>query len=68
MQALLAEHAWNWRKALAGLQRFVLDHLADPQAVLVLDEIAELKQGRMSAGVARQHTGITGRWRTARPW
>jgi SRSO17 transposase len=60
MQALLAEHAWNWKKALAGLQRFVLDHLADPQAVLVLDETAELKQGRMSVGVARQHAGITG--------
>jgi hypothetical protein len=37
MQALLAEHAWDCREALGALQRFVLDHLADPQAVLVLD-------------------------------
>ena len=37
MQALLAEHAWDWRAALAGLQRFILGHMADPQAVLVLD-------------------------------
>ena len=60
MQALLAEHAWDWREALGGLQRFILDHLADPQAVLVLDETAELKQGQMTVGVARQHAGITG--------
>jgi len=60
MQALLAGHAWDWREALAGLQRFILDHLADPQAVLVLDETAELKQGQMTVGVARQHAGITG--------
>ena len=46
MQALLAEHQWEWREALAGLQRFILARLADPAAVLVLDETAELKQGR----------------------
>src|SRR6266487_263861 len=60
MQALLAEHAWDWKAALGALQRFILDHLADPQAVLVLDETAELKQGQMTVGVARQHAGITG--------
>jgi SRSO17 transposase len=60
LQALLAEHAWDWRAALGGLQRFILDHLADPQAVLVLDETAELKQGQMTVGVAGQHAGITG--------
>ncbi len=60
MQALLAEHRWDWKAALGALQRFILDHLADPQAVLVLDETAELKQGPMTVGVARQHAGITG--------
>jgi SRSO17 transposase len=60
MQALLAEHRWDWKAALGALQRFILDHLADPQAVLVLDETAELKQGQMTVGVARQHAGITG--------
>ena len=48
MQALLAEHAWDWKAALGALQRFILDHLGDPQAVLVLDETAELKQGQMT--------------------
>lgn len=50
------------------MQRFILDHLADPEAVLVLDETAELKQGQMTVGVARQHAGSPARWRTARPW
>ncbi len=60
LQALLAEHAWDWRAALGAVQRFILDHLADPEAILVLDETAELKQGQMTVGVARQHAGITG--------
>jgi SRSO17 transposase len=60
MQALLAEHAWDWRAALRAVQRFILDHLSDPGAVLVIDETAELKKGEMTVGVARQHAGITG--------
>ena len=60
MQALLAEHAWNWKAALAALQRFILAYLGDPEAIVVLDETAELKKGVMTVGVARQHAGITG--------
>ena len=29
MQALLAEHAWDWTAALAALQRFILARLGD---------------------------------------
>jgi SRSO17 transposase len=60
MQALLAEHAWDWAAALAALQRFILAHLGDPGAIVVLDETAELKKGQATVGVARQHAGITG--------
>jgi len=60
MQALLAEHAWDHAAALAGLQRFILAHLGDPDAILVLDETAELKKGQMTVGAGRQHAGITG--------
>jgi len=60
MQALLAEHAWDWTAALAALQRFIIAHLGDPEAIVVLDETAELKHGTMTVGVARQHAGITG--------
>jgi SRSO17 transposase len=60
LPALLAEHAWDWQAALGALQRFILAHLGDRGAVLVIDETAELKKGRMTVGVARQHAGITG--------
>src|SRR6266702_8130249 len=60
MQALLAEYRWDWRVVAERLQHFILAHLAGPEAILVLDETAELKKGKMSVGVARQHAGITG--------
>ena len=60
MQALLAEYAWDWKAALAALQRFIVAQLGDPEAIVVLDETAELKKGTATAGVARQHAGITG--------
>jgi len=60
MQALLAEYARDWRVVPERLQRFILARLADPDAILVLDETAELKKGDMTAGVGWQHAGITG--------
>jgi SRSO17 transposase len=49
MQALLAEYAWNWKAALAALQRFIVAQLGDPEAIVVLDETAELKKGTATA-------------------
>jgi SRSO17 transposase len=60
MQAVLAEHSWDWAAALAALQRFILARLGDPGAIVVLDETAELKKGDRTVGVARRHAGITG--------
>jgi SRSO17 transposase len=60
MQALLAEHAWDWAAALKALQRFILARLGDAEAIVVLDETAELKKGQATVGVGRQHAGITG--------
>jgi SRSO17 transposase len=39
----------------------VVEHLGDPDAVLVLDETGFVKKGTRSAGVARQYTGTAGR-------
>jgi len=60
MQALLAEHRWDWRAALAALQRFIVGRLGDAGAILAIDETAELKKGDQTVGVARQYAGITG--------
>lgn len=40
---------------------YVLDHLGDPGAVLVLDETGDLKKGTATVGVQRQYTGTAGR-------
>ena len=64
MQALLAEHAWDWKAALKALQQFIVADLGDVEAVVVLDETAELKKGAMTVGVARQYAGITGQVET----
>jgi len=43
------------------LRDYVVEHLGDPDAVLVLDETGFLKKGSRSAGVARQYSGTAGR-------
>ena len=39
----------------------VLAHLADPDAVLVVDETGDLKKGAATVGVQRQYSGTAGR-------
>ena len=42
---------------LRGMVReYVIEHIADDDAVLVVDETVFLKQGKSSCGVARQDT------------
>ena len=48
------------------LQGYVVEHLGDPEAVLVVDETGFLKEGRKSVGVKRQYSGTGERWRTVR--
>jgi SRSO17 transposase len=60
-QALLGRDRWE-ADALRDLVReYVVEHLADDDAVLVIDETGFLKQGRASCGVARQYTGSAGK-------
>src|SRR4051794_27682159 len=59
-QALLGRAQWD-ADALRDIVRdYVVETLADPDAVLVLDETGFLKQGKASCGVARQYTGSAG--------
>ena len=60
-QALLGRDRWD-ADALRDLVReYVVEHLADDDAVLVIDETGFLKQGTASCGVARQYTGSAGK-------
>src|SRR5215212_7171938 len=60
-QAILGRGRWE-ADALRDLVRgYVVESLADRDAVLVADETGFLKQGKSSCGVARQYTGSAGK-------
>lgn len=60
-QSVLGRGQWD-ADALRDIVRdYALETLADPDAVLVIDETGFLKQGRASCGVARQYTGSAGK-------
>jgi SRSO17 transposase len=61
MQRLLATAEWDADGVRDDLRAYVVEHLGDPQAVLVLDETGFLKKGRKSVGVQRQYSGTAGR-------
>jgi SRSO17 transposase len=54
VQHLLGRARWDAEEVCKDLGAYVVEHLGDPQAVLVLDETGFLKKGQHSAGVARQ--------------
>jgi SRSO17 transposase len=60
-QHLLRRALWDPEAVRDELRRYVVQHLRDAEAVLVLDETGFLKKGRHSAGVARQYSGTAGK-------
>ena len=48
---------------LAGedVRGYVIEHLGDPRAVLVVDETGDVKEGTATPGVQRQYTSTAGR-------
>jgi SRSO17 transposase len=61
IQRVLDRYAWDADAVRDDLRRYVVAALGDPRAVLVVDETAFPKQGRHSAGVARQYCGTLGK-------
>jgi SRSO17 transposase len=61
VQHLLGRAQWDADEVRDDLRPSLVEHLGDPQAVLVVDETGFLKKGQHSAGVARQYSGTAGR-------
>ena len=61
MQRLLAGARWDAEAVRDDLRAYVVAHLADPDAVLIVDETGFLKKGVKSVGVQRQYSGTAGR-------
>jgi len=60
-QAILGRGRWDADQLRDIVRDYVVEHLADKDAVLVIDETGFLKQGNASCGVARQYTGSAGK-------
>jgi len=60
-QAILGRGRWDADRLRDIVRDYVVEHLADKDAVLVVDETGFLKQGKASCGVARQYTGSAGK-------
>jgi SRSO17 transposase len=65
MQRLLSAAVWDDVGMRDDLRAYVLEHFADPGAVLVVDETGDIKKGTATAGTQRQYTGTAGRTENA---
>jgi SRSO17 transposase len=61
MQRLLASAVVDADGLRDDLRGYVVEHLGDPAAVLVVDETGDVKKGTATVGVQRQYTGTAGR-------
>jgi SRSO17 transposase len=61
MQRLLATADWDADLVRDDLRGYVVEHLGDVGAVLVVDETGFLKKGTTSVGVQRQYSGTAGK-------
>ncbi|AXQ56192.1 IS701 family transposase [Streptomyces koyangensis] len=61
IQRLLNRIDWDADGVLDDVREYVVEHLADPGGVLIVDDTGFLKKGLRSAGVQRQYSGTAGR-------
>ncbi|WP_316784797.1 IS701 family transposase [Streptomyces sasae] len=61
MQHLLHRAKWDADAVRDDIRAYVVEHLHDDEAVLVVDETGDLKKGTATVGVQRQYTGTAGR-------
>jgi SRSO17 transposase len=60
-QALLGRAQWDADALRDVVRDYAVEVLAEPDAVLVVDETGFLKQGKASCGAGRQYTGSAGK-------
>src|SRR3954447_11894817 len=60
-QALLGRDRWDADALRDIVREYVIEHLADDDAVVVVDETGLLKQGKAACGVGGQYTGSAGK-------
>jgi len=58
---LLGRAVWDEDGVRDDVRAYLVEHLGDPGAVLVVDETGDLKKGTATVGVQRQYTGTAGR-------
>ena len=61
MQHLLARAVWGENAVRDDVRDWVVAHLGEEGATLVIDETGDLKKGTVTVGVQRQYTGTAGR-------
>ena len=61
MQRVLSGAHWDAAAVRNDLRAYVVEHLGDPEAVLIVNETGFLKKGTKSVGVKRQYSGTAGR-------
>ena len=61
MHHLLSRAKWDADAVRDDVRDYVVEHLHDERAVLVVDETGDVKKGAGTVGVQRQYTGTAGR-------
>ncbi|MFC9679211.1 IS701 family transposase [Streptomyces sp. NPDC056948] len=61
MQHLLGRAKWDADQVRDDVRAYVVEHLHDYEALLVVDETGDVKKGTDTVGVQRQYTGTAGR-------
>ena len=61
VQRLLSTYVWDAHLVRDDLRAYVLEHMGDTDAVVVVGETGFLKKGDKSVGVQRQYSGAAGR-------
>jgi SRSO17 transposase len=61
IQHLLGRANWDADAVRDELRGYVVEHLADDESILIVDETGFIKKGENSVGVKRQYTGTVGK-------